>query len=91
MYNETNYDYMEDFYERIAKYDALIIEADNLIEQDMNDGIIKLDKSIFNDFVKNAVICIYCADINANVVMEFIMTEEDNDGIIMELLDCFNV
>ena len=89
MYNEV--DYMEDFYERVAKYDALIIEVDDLIEQDMNKGIIKIDNSVFDDFVENAVIYIYCADINANVVMEFVMKAEDDDGIIMEWLDCFSV
>ena len=89
MYNEV--DYMEDFYERVAEYDALIIEADDLIEQDMNKGIIKIDNSVFDDFVENAVIYIYCADINADVVMEFVMKAEDDDGIIMEWLDCFSV
>ena len=89
MYNEI--DYMEDFYERVAEYDALVIEADDIIEQDMNKGIIKIDNSVCDDFVENAVIYIYCADINANVVMEFIMKSEDDDGIIMEWLDCFSV
>lgn len=89
MYNEV--DYMEDFYERVAEYDALIIEADDLIEQDMNKGIIKIDNSVFDDFVENAVIYVYCADINADVVMEFVMKAEDDGGIIMELLDCLSV
>lgn len=89
MYNEV--DYMEDFYDRVAEYDALIIEADDLIEQDMNKGIIKIDNSVFDDFVENTVIYIYCADINANVVMEFVMTAEDDDGITMEWLDCFSI
>ena len=89
MYNEV--DYMEDFYERVAEYDALVIDADDLIEQNMNRGIIKIDKSVFDDFVENAVIYIYCADINADVVMEFVMKTEDNDGITMEWLDCFSI
>ena len=77
MYNEV--DFMEDFYERVAEYDALIVEADDLIEQDMSKGIIKIDNSVFDDFVENAVIYIYCTDINADVVMEFVMKTEDDD------------
>ena len=82
---------LDDFYERVSKYDALIIDADDLVEQDMNKGIIKICNSVFDDFVENTVICIYCADINADVVMEFVMREECSDGIVMEWLDCFSV
>ena len=89
MNNEV--EYMEELYERISEYDALIIDADDLVEQDMNTGIIKVDKSVFDNFVANAVIYIYCADINADVVMEFVMTKEDDEGITMEWLDCFSV
>lgn len=84
-------DYMEDFYARVAEYDALVIDTGDLIEQDMNRGIIKIDNSVFDDFVENAVIYIYCADINANVVMEFVMKTEDSDGITMEWLDSFSI
>lgn len=89
MYNET--DYMEDFYARVAEYDALVIEADDLIEQDMNRGIIKIDKSVFDDFIENTVIYIYCADMDADSVMEFVMRTEDDDGITMEWLDSFSI
>ena len=76
---------------RVAEYDALIIDADDLIEQDMNRGIIKIDKSVFDDFVENTVIYIYCPDINANSVMEFVIKTEDDDSITMEWLDSFSL
>lgn len=82
---------LDDFYEIVSKYDALIIDADDLVEQDMNKGIIKICNSVFNDYVKDAVIYIYCADINADVIMEFVMKENCDDGIVMEWLDCFSV
>ena len=84
-------EYMEKFYDKISEYDALIIDADDLVEQDMNKGIIKICNSVFDDYVKDAVIYIYCADINADVIMEFVMKENCDDGIVMEWLDCFSV
>ena len=94
MYNEVkNYeiDYMEDFYDKVAEYDALIIEADDLTEWDMNKGIIKIDKGVFNNFAENTVVYIYCADIDADVVMELVMMAEDEDSITMEWIDCLSV
>jgi hypothetical protein len=76
---------------RVAEYDALIIDADDLIEQDMNRGIIKIDKSVFDDFIENTVIYIYCPDMDANSVMEFVMKTEDDDSITMEWLDSFSL
>jgi len=80
-------DYMEDFYEKVAEYNALVLDADDLIEQDWNIGIVKVDNSVFDDFVENSIIYIYCPDINANYILEFVMKSEDDDGIIMEWLD----
>lgn len=78
---------VEDFIEEIASYDAVTLEEDTFINFDMNTGIAKVDKDIFDCFVENSYIDIYCPDINANYIMQFTMVSEDEEGIIMEWID----
>lgn len=82
---------MENVSSSIAKYNALILEAEDFIEHDMKNGIIKVSKDIFDCFVKDTVVYIYCADINADFIMECVMVSEDEDGIVMDWLYCFSV
>lgn len=76
--------------EKFTEYGVLFIDVDDIIERDMNKGIIKIDKSVFDDFVENAVVYIYCKELDIDV-MEFVMLSEDSDSITMEYLGSFSV
>lgn len=86
----SKYD-VDEFIEKIASYDVPIFEEDDFISIDMNTGIVKVDKSVFNNFVENSYIEIYCPDINANYIMQFVMVSEDNEGITMECIDSISI
>lgn len=77
------YDNME---ELIAEYDALILDT-NDIDFDERTGIAKVNKEVFDCFMENYYIDIYCPDINANYIIQFKMISEDEDTITMEWLD----
>lgn len=64
----------------------IILEMEELLECDMKIGRIKVDKSIFDDFVPNTYINIQFSDTKSEEIMQFTMVSEDDEGIIMEYL-----
>lgn len=84
-------DEFDEFIEKVASYDVPVFEADDFISIDMNTGIVKVDKSVFDNFVENSYIEIYCPDINANYIMQFVMISEDSEGITMEWIDSISI
>ena len=66
----------------------LYLEAEELLDFDLRTGNIKVDKSIFDDFVENTCINICFVDNKEDIrVALYIMVSEDDDGIVMEYLD----
>jgi hypothetical protein len=64
----------------------LWLEMEELLEFDVNTGAIKVDKSIFDDFIQNTYVDIVFVDKNPDEILRYIMVAEDTDGIDMELL-----
>lgn len=63
----------------------LHLEISDLLENNEEKGIIKVDKSVFDDFAANTYIYISFVDgEEENAVFEYIMISEDNEGIVME-------
>ena len=66
---------------------AVIVEMDDFIEFDISSGSAKIDKHIFDVFMKDCYMEIYCPDIDPDIVMQFKMIAEDDEGICMEWID----
>lgn len=65
----------------------LYLEAEELLDFDMRTGNIKVDKSIFDDFVANTYVNIcFVDDKRDDRVVQYAMVSEDNEGIVMEYL-----
>lgn len=62
----------------------LYLEAEELLYFDMRTGSIKVDKSIFDDFVENTYVNICFVDDDR--VVQYVMVSEDEKGIVMEYL-----
>ena len=62
----------------------LYLEAEELLYFDMRTGNIKVDKSIFDDFVENTYVNICFVDDKR--VVQYAMVSEDDEGIVMEYL-----
>ena len=70
----------------------LYLEAEELLEFDMRTGNIKVDKSIFDDFVVNTCVNIcFVDDKRDGRVSQYVMVSEDDEGIFMEWLDEFRI
>lgn len=65
---------------------SIRLEKEDLLECDMNTGKIKVDKSIFDNFVPNSYINIIFTDSESDEMMSFAMISEDDEGIFMEAL-----
>lgn len=65
----------------------LILDSEELLEFDMKTGNIKVDKSIFDSYVKDRYINISFVDDNAkDRIAQYKMISEDAEGIIMEYI-----
>ena len=70
------------------KHADIYLEAAELLEFDFRTGNIKVDKQIFDVFVPNSYIkIIFTDDRRQDRVAEYIMTDEDDEGIFMKYLD----
>lgn len=68
-------------------YVDLYLEAEELLELDMRTGNIKVDKSIFDDFVANTYVNIsFVDDKRDDRVAQYVMVSEDDEGIVMEYI-----
>lgn len=65
---------------------SLHLEKEDLLECDKSMGKIKVDKSIFDNFVPNSYINIIFTDSESDEMMSFAMISEDDEGIFMEAL-----
>ena len=74
------------------EYVDLYLEVEELLEFDTKTGNIKVDKDIFDDFVPNTVvrICFVDSEEDDDLVIEYVMASEDDEGIYMEWLDSWN-
>jgi hypothetical protein len=69
------------------KHADLYLEAEELLDFDMKTGNIKVDKGIFDDFVANTYVNIcFVDDKREDRVAQYVMTSEDDKGIVMEYL-----
>lgn len=65
----------------------LYLETEELLYFDMKTGNIKVDKSIFDDFVANTYVNIcFVDDKRENRVAQYVMISEDDEGIVMEYI-----
>lgn len=65
----------------------LYLEAEELLDFDLRTGNIKVDKSIFDDFVSNTCVNIYFVDGKIDDrIAQYVMVSEDDVGIVMEYL-----
>lgn len=66
------------------------LNADLILEEDSyeltSDGTLKIDKSIFDDFVQDAFIDIIFIDDNSDDAISYTMVAEDEDWIYCEFL-----
>ena len=66
------------------------LNADLILEEGSyeltSDGTLKIDKSIFDDFVQDAFIDIIFIDGNSDDAISYIMVAEDEDWIYCEFL-----
>ena len=62
----------------------LYLEAEDMLYVDLITGNIKVDKSIFDDFVENTYVNICFVDDKR--VVQYAMVSEDDEGIVMEYL-----
>lgn len=65
----------------------LVLEIADLIEFDRITGNIKVDKDIFDDFVKNSYIEIQFVEDDYSIINTYKMVTEDEEGIYMELME----
>ena len=63
----------------------LFLERSDLLEFNDKTYNIKVDKSVFDDFVRDTYINICFVDWHEDEVFQYLMVSEDNDGINMEL------
>lgn len=64
----------------------IILEKEELFEFDEKTGNIKIDKSIFNDYIESSVINIEFTDYNENTVFQYKMIEETDEYIELEFI-----
>jgi len=64
----------------------LVLEEKELLFNDNKSGIIRVDKSIFDDFQKDSCIFVSFSDAYSETVFTYIMTNESDDYIEMQLL-----
>ena len=68
----------------------LFLEREELLECDIKTGNIKVDKQIFDDFVPGTYINIQFVEDADDGIWQFVMINEDDEGIFMEYLDYIN-
>ena len=65
---------------------ALQLEVADLLVNDVDTGIIKVSKDIFDDFNKGTWVEIVFVDEHPDVIFTYQMISEDDEGITMSLL-----
>lgn len=71
----------------MKNYEAdLILELEDLLDYNKRTHDIKVDKSIFDDFVENKLIYIHFVEDEEGCVGEYKMIFEDEEGIFMEYM-----
>lgn len=65
---------------------ALQLEVADLLSNDVDAGIIKVSKDIFDDFNKGTLVEIVFVDEQTDVVFAYQMVSEDDEGITMLLV-----
>jgi hypothetical protein len=62
---------------------VLTLDTDDLLVNDIDKGIIKVSKDIFDDFQENTIIDIKFVDDNSEAIHTYQMIDEDEEGITM--------
>lgn len=62
---------------------VLTLDTDDLLVNDIDKGIIKVSKDIFDDFQENTIIDIKFVDDNSEAIHNYQMIDEDEEGITM--------
>lgn len=71
----------------------IIIESDDLLVNDPDKGLSKIDGSVFDDFEKYSIIKIIFSDCEEDTVFEYQMLAQDPEtkDIIMEYFDSYSI
>lgn len=64
----------------------LALEADELLVNDIDKGIIKVSNDIFDDFNKDTIIDIEFVDESPKMIHNYKMVSQDEEGIVMTYL-----
>lgn len=62
---------------------VLTLDTDDLLVNDIDKGVIKVSKDIFDDFQENTIIDIKFVDDNSEAIHTYQMIDEDEEGITM--------
>ncbi len=62
---------------------VLTLDTDDLLVNDIDKGVIKVSKDIFDDFQENTIIDIKFVDDNSEAIHTYKMIDEDEEGITM--------
>ena len=65
----------------------LVLELEDLLEFEEKTGNIKVNKDIFDDFVKDTYVNIHFVEEDTNRIAQYKMISEDEEGIVMEYLN----